>query len=40
MVTNKPMFAPSSKKQEMFINSDSFMTIYGGAAGQENHIWG
>lgn len=27
------MFAPASKKQEQFINSDSFVTVYGGAAG-------
>lgn len=26
-------FAPASKKQEMFINSDAYITVYGGAAG-------
>lgn len=26
-------FAPASKKQEMFINSDAYLTVYGGAAG-------
>ena len=24
------MFKPASKKQEQFINSDSFVTVYGG----------
>ena len=27
------MFKPASEKQEQFINSDSFLTVYGGAAG-------
>ena len=32
-MTNQALFQPASKKQEMFINSDSFVTVYGGAAG-------
>ena len=33
MSTKKPdagmVFRPASKKQEMFINSDAFLTVYG-----------
>lgn len=29
-MSNDVMFKPASKKQEMFINSDSFITVYGG----------
>ena len=29
----KPKFAPTSYKQALFINSDSFLNVYGGAAG-------
>ncbi|QGH73849.1 large subunit terminase [Vibrio phage vB_VhaM_VH-8] len=26
----KPLFEPASRKQEMFINSQTFRTVYGG----------
>jgi len=29
-VSESVLFQPASKKQEMFINSDSFVTVYGG----------
>jgi len=29
-VSESVLFKPASKKQEMFINSDSFVTVYGG----------
>mgnify|MGYP000541195367 CR=1 FL=1 len=29
-MSNDVMFKPASQKQEMFINSDSFITVYGG----------
>ena len=32
-------FKPASKKQEQFINSDSFVTVYGGAAGSGKVSW-
>ena len=30
---NGVLFAPASRKQEMFINSQAFLTVFGGAAG-------
>lgn len=36
----KSLFEPASRKQEMFINSDSFLTVYGGAAGSGKSYMG
>ena len=30
---NEVLFRPASKKQEMFIKSQAFRTVYGGSAG-------
>ena len=32
-MSGEVLFAPASRKQEMFINSDAFLTVFGGAAG-------
>ena len=32
-MSSEVLFAPASRKQEMFINSDAFLTVFGGAAG-------
>ena len=34
------MFQPASLKQEMFLNSDVFLTVYGGAAGSGKSYMG
>lgn len=34
------LFAPASKKQESFLNSDVFLTVYGGAAGSGKSYMG
>ena len=39
-MSNDVMFKPASQKQEMFINSDSFITVYGGAAGSGKSYMG
>lgn len=39
-LTQGVMFSPASKKQEMFLNSDVFLTVYGGAAGSGKSYMG
>ena len=39
-MTNQALFQPASKKQEMFINSDAFLTVYGGAVGSGKSYMG
>lgn len=39
-MTEKALFQPASVKQERFINSDSFVTVYGGAAGSGKSYMG